>query len=57
MTPKERLREDLLTDCAEALQVKTRECEDLKLDNAFLILQVRILLCRLKKLTGSEHAR
>lgn len=54
MTPKERLREDLLTDCAEQLAVKTRECDELKLENAFMKLQIRILTCRLAKV---ERAR
>ena len=55
MTPIERLREDLLTDAAKALGDKTRECEELKLANACLKLQVRILCCRLAKLTGRRE--
>jgi hypothetical protein len=45
----ERLREDLLTDCARELAAKKAECDDLKFDNAMLTLQVNILVNRLKK--------
>jgi hypothetical protein len=57
VTPHERLRHDLLIDCAAELDTRRREIEDLKLDNAMLLLQVRILWCRLKKLKSAEHAR
>lgn len=52
MTPMERLREDLLTDCAAELLAVRQERDDLKFDNACMQLQIRILVCRLKKATG-----
>jgi len=54
MSPREHLREDLLTDCAEQLRAKTEECDELRCENAFMKLQLRILTCRLRKL-GNGH--
>lgn len=55
MTPHERLRHDLLIDCAAELDAKKREIEELKFDNACLQLQSRMLWCRLRKLSGGNR--
>jgi len=57
MTGKERLREDLLTDCAQMLREKTDECTQLKLDNSFMTLQIRMLTCRLQKIGKGYEPR
>jgi hypothetical protein len=57
MSPREHLREDLLTDCAEQLRAKTEECDELRCENAFMKLQLRILTCRLRKLGNERPSR
>ena len=52
----DRLKTDLLTDCATELHAKTTRCEELELDNELLRAQIRLLECKLIRIGKSGRA-
>lgn len=45
----ERLKTDLLRDCATELKSRTERCVALEADNAILLTRIHILECKLQK--------